>query len=73
MMAASISFGWAAPSFAEQLPSLPKADAERADAFSKAITLLSVHGVITEAERDKAIRRATRRIEDALRKSGGVL
>lgn len=66
MMATSISFGWSAPSFAEQLPSLPKADAERADAFNKAITLLSVHGIITEGERDRAIKRATARIRRVL-------
>lgn len=69
MAGASISFGWGAPSFAEQLPSLPAADADRADAISKAITLLSVHGIITESERDRAIRRATRSIECALRKA----
>ena len=67
-----IQFGWGASSFAEQLPSLPSADAERADAISKAITLLSVHGIITGAERDRAIHRATRNIEAALRKTGGA-
>lgn len=67
MSPASISFGWGAPSFAEQLPTLSQADAERADAFNKAIILLSVHGVLTEAERDRAIKRATQRIEVALR------
>lgn len=68
MAGASIAFGWGAPSFAEQLPSLSAADADRADAISNAITLLSVHGIITESERDRAIRRATRSIECALRK-----
>jgi hypothetical protein len=57
-----ISFGWGAPSFSEQLPTLSETDAKRADAFNKAIVLLSVHGVITEAERDRAIKRATSRI-----------
>ncbi|WP_238178726.1 hypothetical protein, partial [Methylobacterium dankookense] len=54
MMRPTIQFGWGAPSFAEQVPALPPADAERADAISKAITLLSVHGIITEGERDRA-------------------
>lgn len=69
MSSHTISFGWGAPSFAEQLPSLLPADADRADAISKAITLLSVHGIITEAEQDRAIKRATRSIEVALRKA----
>jgi hypothetical protein len=66
MSSGSIAFGWGAPSFAEQVPELSEADAERADAFNKAIVLLSVHGILTEAERDRAIKRATRRIERAL-------
>ncbi len=69
MSSRMISFGWGAPSFAEQLPSLPVAAAETADKISTAITLLSVHGVITSAERDRAIQRATRRIEGDLRKA----
>ncbi|TXN43564.1 hypothetical protein [Methylobacterium sp. WL7] len=69
MPGAIISFGWGAPSFAEQLPQLPALDAEAADADNKAITRLSVRGILTEGERDKAIRRATRRIEEALRKA----
>lgn len=64
-----ISFGWGAPSFAEQLPTLPKDAAEAADADNKAITRLSVRGIITESERDRAIRRATRQIEASLRKA----
>jgi hypothetical protein len=66
MSSVAIEFGWSAPSFSEQLPALGQAEADRADAFNKAIILLAVHGVITEAERDKAIRRATHRIEEAL-------
>lgn len=66
-----IAFGWGAPSFAEQLPSLSPADADRADAISNAITLLSVHGIITEAEQGRAIKRATRSIDAALRKATG--
>ncbi len=69
MMRPSISFGWAAPSFAEQLPTLAPEDAEKADAISKAIVLLSVHSIITEGERDRVIRRATRHIEADLRKT----
>ena len=69
MSRTSIQFGWGAPSFAEQLPSLRRADSERADAVNKAITLLSVHGIITETERDKAIRRATRCIQEDLQKA----
>lgn len=65
-----IQLGWGSSSFAEQLPNLPVADAERADAISKAITLLSVHSIITDAERDRAITRTTRHIEKALRKAG---
>lgn len=68
MMRPTIQFGWGAPSFAEQLPALLPADAERADAIGKAITLLSVHGIITEGERDRAIHRATRNIEAALKR-----
>lgn len=69
MMRPTISFGWGAPSFAEQLPALSPADADKADAISKAIILLSIHGVITDGERDRAIHRATRRIEADLRKT----
>lgn len=72
MTKGTISFGWGAPSFAEQLPDLPKADAEAADADNTAIIRLSVRGIITEAERDRAIKRATRRIEDALRKASAA-
>lgn len=64
-----ISFGWGAPSFAEQLPQLSAKDAEAADADNKAIIRLSVRGILTETERDRAIKRATRRIEAALRKA----
>lgn len=64
-----ISFGWGAPSFAEQLPALSAEDASAADADNQAITRLSVRGIITESERDRAIRRATRQIEACLRKA----
>lgn len=64
-----LSFGWGAPSFAEQLPELTPQAAEKANAFNKAITLLSLHGIITEAERDRAIKRATREIGSDLRKA----
>lgn len=67
-MSETIAFGWGAPSFAEQLPALAPAEADRADAFNKAIILLSVHGIITQAERDSAIRRATRSIKEMLAK-----
>lgn len=62
-----IEFGWGAPSFAEQLPGLPPEDAEAADAFNKAIIRLSVHGLLTGAERDRAIQRTTRWIKERLK------
>jgi len=63
-----IQFGWGAASFAEQVPDLPKADAEAADADNAAIIRLSVRGILSEGERDRAIRRATKQIEHALQK-----
>ncbi len=68
MSGKSIEFGWGAPSFAQQLPGLSAEDAVAADEDNKAIMRLSVRGIITEAERDRAIKRATRRIEECLRK-----
>ena len=65
-MSASIAFGWGAAPFAEQLPALPQDKAEAFDADNKAITRLSVRGLLTEAERDRAIRRTTREIKRAL-------
>jgi len=55
----TIAFGWGAPSFAEQLPALSPEDAAAADADNAAITRLAVRGIITEAEKVRAIRRAT--------------
>ncbi len=68
MSGRSIEFGWGAPSFAEQLPGLSPDDAAAADEDNKMIIRLSVRGVLTEAERDRAIKRATRLIEGCLRK-----
>lgn len=63
----TIDFGWGAPSFAQQLPELSPKDAAAADDYKRSIILLSVHGIITSAERDLAIKRASRWIEDCLR------
>ncbi|KTS30887.1 hypothetical protein NS228_06050 [Methylobacterium indicum] len=63
----SIEFGWGAPSFAQQMPALSAEDAATADAFNQAIIRLSVHGLLSGAERDRAIKRTTRWIEDRLK------
>lgn len=63
----SIEFGWGAPSFAQQLPALSSEDAATADAFNQAIIRLSVHGLLSGAERDRAIKRTTQWIEERLK------
>lgn len=65
----AIEFGWGAPSFAEQLPGLSPEDAAAADDYNRSIILLSVHGLLSSVERDRAVKRTTRWIEDRLRKS----
>lgn len=45
-----IEQGWAARPFAEQFPELPERDAKLFDDINRAITLLSVHGMMTPSQ-----------------------
>lgn len=65
-------FGWAAPSFAEQVPSLSAENAEHFDKDNAAIVRLHLRGLLSDGERDKAIKRTHRAIVRAVpRKATG--
>jgi hypothetical protein len=61
-------FGWGAPPFAEQLPSLGAVEAEHFDKDNAAIIRLHMRGFLTDAERNRAIRRVTKEIRAKLAK-----
>ena len=50
-----IAFGWGAAPIPEQLPMLPKDDADHFEADHKALVRLHVRGVISDKERDRAV------------------
>ena len=52
-----MSFGWDAPSIAEQAPVLGKEEAEHFQRDADALIRLHVRGVINDGERDRAITR----------------
>lgn len=61
-----IVFGWSAPPLREQFPNLNVEDADHFDLDSKAISRLSVRGLITRAERDSAVQRLSKSISTAV-------
>lgn len=61
-----LQFGWGAASFAVQAPELPADEAERFDRDNKEIIRLHLRGLLTDAERDRAITRATKAIRKAI-------
>lgn len=42
--------GWAAKPFKEQFPQLSEAQAKKLDDLNSAITLLSIHGLLTDSQ-----------------------
>lgn len=62
-------FGWGAPSFKEQFPALPDIEAEHFDRDNEAMIRLSIRGYITPSQRDSAMKKITKKIEQAITKS----
>lgn len=69
MGAQQIIFGWGAEPMQQQFPQLSAADAAHFDKDNVAIIRLHVRGLLTDKERDAAIKRATKRIEATLGKA----
>jgi hypothetical protein len=59
-------FGWGAPPFKEQFPQMDDKTAHNFDLDNAAIIRLHIHGVLTDSQRDSAIRKVTKRIEKVL-------
>lgn len=64
-----LEFGWNAAPFAQQLPQLAPLDAEHFDKDNAAIIRLHLRGALSEAERDRAIKRTHKAIVAALSKA----
>lgn len=67
-MPRNLVFGWGAPPFAEQLPTLDPIEAEHFDKDNAAIIRLSARGLLTSSERDRAIARVTKEVRTKLLK-----
>jgi hypothetical protein len=65
-MSESAEFGWGAPPFAEQFPTLDREIAEHFDLDNKAIIRLHVRGAITDSQLAQAIKKVTKQIEKEL-------
>jgi hypothetical protein len=71
----TIEMGWAASPVQEQFPELPKEIAEAFDTDNQQLTRLSVRGILTKGEADKARARYVKNISRAVNKSrqkGGI-
>ena len=64
--APTVVFGWAAPPFAEQFPSLPANEAEHFDMDNQAIIRLSLRGYLTDSQITAARNKVTKAIQIAL-------
>lgn len=62
-----VIFGWGAPSIAAQHPVIPAEKSEQFDKDNMAIIRLSVRGLITDSQRDAAIKKLTRKVEAEVR------
>jgi hypothetical protein len=62
-----IEMGWAAPKIKDQFPQLSDAVANRLQMDSDSITHLSMRGIITPAEKKKALHRFSANVSDALK------
>jgi hypothetical protein len=60
------AFGWGAPPFQEQFPTLSAEDAHHFDADNEALMRLRVRGYLTDRERDNAIEKITKRLSICL-------
>ena len=65
-MTDKIQMGWAAPKIKAQFPQLPDAAANRLQMDSDSITHLAMRGIMTPAEKAKAVVRFGRLVSDAL-------
>ena len=63
----SAEFGWGAPSFKEQFPTLSDEVATRFDEDNKAMIRLRIRGYMTDGERDNVMKKITKAIERELR------
>ena len=68
----SIAMGWAAPKISDQFPELPEAEANRLQMDSDSITHLAMRGIITPAEKKKAIFRFLGLAEKAIKNARRV-
>jgi hypothetical protein len=63
-----VNFGALAPTLREQISNISDKDAETFDAHNRAINLLKIHGLMTEAEAHKIRLRLIKKISVASRK-----
>lgn len=66
-MTDQIKMGWGAPDIKDQFPQLPSAVANRLQMDSDSITHLAMRGIITPAEKGKAVVRFGRLASEALK------
>ena len=66
MTTISVRFGAMAPTIAEQIPQLKRADAKKFQAWSDAVSTCAIVGLITWAERKRAYDRLLVHIKHAL-------
>jgi hypothetical protein len=64
-----MELGWGAKPFAEQFPELEGKLTTHLDKMNFAITLLTVNGILTTSERDKARNRFKKYLKEELRKA----
>lgn len=64
-------FGWGAPPFKEQFPSLSDHDAAHFDKDNGAMIRLSIRGYLTDSQKTAAMRKITKAVERALRAKAG--
>ena len=65
-----VEMGWAALSIKKQFPQLSDAQANRLQMDSDSITHLSMRGIITRGERQKAMFRFAGQVQKALKETG---
>ena len=61
-----VKYGWGAPPLHEQF-GVPEEVFKTEQRLSEALTLLSIHGVVTQTEKRKAVKRLTKKIEAKLK------
>ncbi len=64
-----VEFGWGADPIGVQHPCIPQAEASHFDEDNRAITRLSVRGLITPSQRDAAFKKLTKHIETSIKQA----